>query len=47
MILPGETEAGNAWTQPCRGITWWADRDDERQRWNLFLALLLKSSSDR
>ncbi len=30
MILPGETEAGNARTQPCRGITWWADRDDDR-----------------
>jgi len=30
MILPGETEAGSSGTQPCRGITWWADRDD---RW--------------
>ena len=25
--LSGETEASNAGTQPCRGITWWADRD--------------------
>ena len=41
MILPGETEAGNAWTELCRGTTWWADRDDERQRCNLLLALLL------
>jgi hypothetical protein len=23
MILPGETEAGSAGTQPCRGIAWW------------------------
>ena len=28
-MLPGETEAGSAGTQPCRGITWWAHRDDE------------------
>src|SRR5450759_3474701 len=26
---PGETEAGSAGTQPCRGITRWAHRDDE------------------
>src|SRR5262249_4384839 len=26
---PGETEAGNAGEQPCRGITWWAHRVDE------------------
>ena len=30
MILPGETEAGTAGTQPCRGISRWAHRDDER-----------------
>jgi hypothetical protein len=29
MILLGETEAGSAGTQPCRGITWWAHRDDK------------------
>ena len=29
MILPGETEAGTAGTQPCRGISRWAHRDDE------------------
>ena len=28
MALPGETEAGTAGTQPCRGIAWWAHRDD-------------------
>jgi len=28
MTLPGETEAGSAGMQPCRGITWWAHRDD-------------------
>jgi len=26
--LPGETEAGTAGTQPCRGMTWWAHRAD-------------------
>src|SRR5438445_13819788 len=30
MILPGETEAGSAGTQPCRGISRRAHRDDER-----------------
>ena len=30
MILPGETEAGTAGTQPCRGIARWAHRDDAR-----------------
>jgi hypothetical protein len=40
MILPGETEGGSAQTQPCRGIAWWAHRNDEWKRWNLFLALL-------
>ena len=32
MILLGETEAGTAGTQPCRGIARWAHRDDDRQR---------------
>src|SRR5436190_16426297 len=30
MALPGETEAGSAEMQPCRGIAWWAHRDDDR-----------------
>ena len=29
MTVPGETEAGSAGKQPCRGIAWWAHRDDE------------------
>ncbi|MDH4179851.1 MAG: integrase core domain-containing protein, partial [Armatimonadota bacterium] len=29
LILPGETEAGSAGTQPCRGIARWAHQDDE------------------
>jgi len=37
MILLGETEAGNAGTQPCRGISRWAHRDDERGRESAFL----------
>src|ERR1700690_4583230 len=37
MILPGETEAGTAGTQPCRGIPRWAHRDDERGREESFL----------
>ena len=32
MALPGETEAGSAGTQPCRGIAWWAHRDDADER---------------
>src|SRR5664279_5721062 len=28
MTLPGETEAGSAGMHPCRGIAWWAHRDD-------------------
>ncbi len=32
MNLPGETEAGTAGTQPCRGISRWPHRDDERGR---------------
>jgi hypothetical protein len=37
MILPGETEAGTAGTQPCQGISRWAHRDDERWRKDSFL----------
>jgi hypothetical protein len=40
MTPPGETEAGHAGMQPCRGITWRAHRDDDRQRGNQSLALL-------
>src|SRR5579863_9528288 len=40
MILPGETEAGSAGMQPCRGIAWWAHRDDDRKRETNLLALL-------
>jgi hypothetical protein len=40
MTLPGETEAGSAGMHPCRGITWWAHRDDERSA----EASLLRSS---
>ena len=36
MILPGETEAGTAGTQPCRGISRWAQAD-ERGREDSFL----------
>jgi len=32
MAVPGETEAGSAGTQPCRGIAWWAHRDDADER---------------
>jgi hypothetical protein len=32
MILPGETEAGSAGTQPCRGIAWWSYRCLENPR---------------
>ena len=32
MALPGETEAGSAGKQPCRGIAWRAHRDDDRGR---------------
>jgi hypothetical protein len=32
MIFPGETEAGSAGTQPCRGIAWWAHRCLENPR---------------
>jgi hypothetical protein len=39
-IRPGETEAGSAGRQPCRGIAWRAHRNDDRQRRNLVLASL-------
>ncbi len=39
MHSPGETEAGSAGMQPCRGIAWWAHRDDDRQRRKQLLAL--------
>lgn len=29
MTVPGETEAGSAGKQPCRGIARWTHRDDE------------------
>ena len=32
MTVPGETEAGSAGMQPCRGIAWWAHRDDVAER---------------
>ena len=32
MALPGETEAGSAGKQPCRGIARRAHRDDDRGR---------------
>jgi hypothetical protein len=32
MTVLGETEAGSAGMQPCRGIAWWAHRDDEGAR---------------
>src|ERR1035437_5442835 len=39
MILPGKTEAGSAGMQQCRGIAWWAHRDDDQRRGNQLLAL--------
>jgi hypothetical protein len=39
MIVPGETEAGSAGMQPCRGIARWAHRDDDRERGASSLAL--------
>ena len=35
MTLPGETEAGSAGRQPCRGITWRDHRADASQRGSL------------
>jgi hypothetical protein len=45
MILPGETEAGTAGMQPCRGISRWAHRDDERGREDSFLRRLTSIGS--
>ena len=28
MTMPGKTEAGSRGIEPCRGIAWWAHRDD-------------------
>jgi hypothetical protein len=39
MTLLGETEAGAAGMQPCRGIAWWAHRDDDWQCENQPLGL--------
>ena len=38
MVLPGETEAGSAGKQPCRGIARRAHRDDDHRRGNELLA---------
>ena len=38
MFLPGETEAGSAGMQPCRGIAWWAHRDDDERARELNLS---------
>jgi cyclic pyranopterin phosphate synthase len=46
MILPGETAAGSAGTQPCRGIAWLGHRDDHYICANILLALL-PTASDR
>ena len=43
MILPGETEAGSAGMQPCRGIARWAHRDDAEERGKTSLAPLPKT----
>jgi hypothetical protein len=37
MNLPGETQAGSAAMQPCRGVARRAHRDDEREREDSFL----------
>jgi len=43
MTLPGETEAGSAGMQPCRGIAWWAHRDDVAGRGSSPSALFPKT----
>jgi hypothetical protein len=43
MILPGETEAGTAGMQPCRGIAWRADRDDDWSGGSFAFALFKKT----
>jgi hypothetical protein len=42
MTLPGKTEAGSAGMQPCRGIAWWAHRDDVHGRGSFPFALFPK-----
>src|SRR5664279_2854530 len=43
MTLPGETEAGSAGMHPCRGIAWWAHRDDVAGRGSSPFALYPKT----
>lgn len=43
MTLPSETEAGSAGMHPCRGITWWAHRDDIAGRGSSSSALFPKT----
>ena len=43
MTLPGETEAGSAGMQPCRGIAWWAHRNDVAGRGSSPFALFPKT----
>jgi hypothetical protein len=43
ITLPGETEAGSAGKQPCRGITWWAHRNDD---WSVDVSLLRSSENN-
>src|SRR5436190_3622791 len=43
MRLPGETEAGSAGMQPCRGIAWWAHRNDVAGRESSSFALFPKT----
>ena len=42
MTLPGETEAGSPGMQPCRGIAWWAHRNDVMERGSSPFALYPK-----
>ena len=44
LTLPGETEAGSAGTQPCRGITRWAHRAGEGGAWGLVLCAPFRNS---
>jgi hypothetical protein len=41
--MPGETEAGSAGMQPCRGIAWWAHRNDVAGRGSPPFALFPKT----
>src|ERR1035438_4656920 len=43
MTLPGKTEAGSTGMQPCRGIAWWAHRDDVAGRGSSPFALCPKT----